>query len=241
MTARTDPAKLDNAVSRYLAGESAYKIQTTLGVDRGALRRELVDRGIEPRGRSAAGLNRAASMTADERLAQASAAHAAVRGQALSFEKRCRLALGREAKPRPMSTYESMFADWLTGLGCLYRRELAVGPYNIDFAVGPVAVEILGGEWHAYKVALHAERTPYILNQRWGLAFVWATANCPLRRTAAERVVAFAKDVGRQPTMLGEYRVFRGDGHLIAGGRADDDEFAGIPPARHGENPLRAA
>lgn len=217
----------------YAAGLSELAIANKYKAERGAVRRVLLDLGVQPRGRSEAGLVRAAQMTPEARRAQATAAHNASRGRKAAWDERCRVASGRERNPPELSVHERPFAGWLAERDIPYRREVAVGPYNLDFAVGSVAVEILGGEWHAYK-ARHAHRTPYILDQRWAIAFVWSTANCPMTSSAADYVVAFANEVTRNPALIGEYRVVRGDGHLITSGRADDGQFPGIPPARHG-------
>lgn len=232
MTRPTDPARLDHAVTLYMSGQSALQVNAATGVSRGALRRELLSRGVEPRGRSAAALNRASKMTPAERLNQAAAAHEAVRGRKVPHDERCKSALGRQRNPPAMSEPEARFADWLAERHVPYGREVAVGPYNLDFAIGAVGVEILGGEWHADKKARHSRRTPYILSGGWSLCFVWSTINHPMTAAAAEHVIAYANKVSRDPSALGEYRVIRGDGNLIASGRCEDDEFAGIPPAR---------
>lgn len=236
VVAPTDMAKLDNAVALYLAGKSAYELQTTLGVDRSALKRELLRRGVEPRSRSAAGLNRTEKMSAAERLAQVSAAHRSNRGRVQTFDSRSRYAAAREKNPPAMSAPEAAFADWLGQRGIPYRREVAVGIYNLDFALGSVGVEILGGEWHAEKKARHGRRTPYILSEGWSLCFLWDTVNHPMTLAAAEQVITYAQHVSRNPATIGEYRVIRGDGNLIASGRCDDGEFAGVPPARDSVN-----
>jgi very-short-patch-repair endonuclease/predicted HTH domain antitoxin len=230
-----DDIVADEVTQRYIAGESEYALAATYDCSRNVIRRLLRQQNVAMRGCSAAGVVRVGRMTPEERAAQAAAAHEAVRGRTCSFEERCRSAKGRERNPVPMSDHEAAFAAWLTERNVPYRREVAVGPYNVDFAVGSVAVEVLGGEWHASK-AIHARRTPYILGQGWALAFVWAVPNHPLTAQAAEEVVAYANLVSRNPTLLGQYRVIRGDGHTITIGRCDDGQFAGIPPARYGED-----
>lgn len=232
MARKTDPTMLDNAVGLYLSGKSAYEIAATAGVDRGALKRELIARGIEPRGRSSAGLNRTGKMTPAERAAQAAAAHHASRGRKAGWDERCKSALSRQKNPPAASGHEQRFATWLEERHIPYRRETAIGAYNVDFTIGPIAVEILGGEWHLDKTERHARRTPYILGQGWAMLFVWATVNQPLTADAAEYAIAFADEASRKPPLVGEYRVIRGDSYLITSGRCDDGQFAGIPASR---------
>lgn len=226
MTRPTDPAKLNDAVALYQAGQSAYEINTTLGICRNALRRELSRRGIEPRGRSTAGKLRASKMTSDEIAAQVEAAHIASKGRKATWSERAKRAATVERKPPAMSNHEAAFARMLIERNVAYRREVAVGIYNVDFTIGSVGVEVLGGEWHSYKRERHPRRMKYILNQGWSLVYLWATTNHPMTGAAAEYCVAFAQEVSRTPSLIGEYRVIRGDAHLIASGRDELDEFA---------------
>lgn len=216
-------------VQQYASGTSEYAIARQLGVSRDVITRVLRENGVKRRGRSDAGIVRASKMTAAQRADQAAAAHAATRGRVATVAERCRYAKSRERRPPKPSIYESQFAEWLAERDIPYRREVAVGPYNIDFAVGPVAVEILGGGWHAYK-PLHARRTPYILNQGWAMVFVWATVNHPMTAAAADYVHSTANLTSRDPALIGQYRVIRGDAHVITGGSAHDHEFALIAP-----------
>lgn len=219
-------------IDQYNTGASEYTLSIQYGVSRGTITRVLRDSGVERRGCSDAGLVRAAKMSPEERQAQTAAAHIAATGRTATWEERALRAATVEKKPPAMSRHEYQFADWLGERHATYTREKAVGIYNVDFAVGSVAVEILGGEWHAYKATRHASRTPYILDQGWTMVFLWSTANCPMTPAVADYVVAVVDEVRRNPALIGEYRVVRGDGYLIASGRANDDEFAGIPSAR---------
>ncbi len=233
MTAKTDPAKLDNAVSLYLSGKSALEVQTLVGIDRGVVKAELIRRGIEPRGRSAAGKLRASKMTAEEIAAQTAAAHAASKGRRAARAERVKRAATVEAKPPAMSVHEAKFAGFLDQLGATWRREVAVDIYNVDFTIGPVAVEILGGEWHAYKGERHPRRIKKILDSGWALVYLWSTDHFPLTITAAEYCVTFAQQASREPSLIGEYRVIRGDAHLITTGRDELDQFSLEHAARH--------
>lgn len=229
MVAPTDPTKLNNAVELYKAGMSALKVFQRTGVDRGALTRELKKRGIPVRSRSEAGKVRAQRMTADERKRQAAAANAAMRGVPAVEERLVKAAKTKERTRYSQSDGEKLLVGWLADLDPVSQK--AVGRYNVDVAVAPVAVEVLGGEWHGYK-RHHATRTKYIADAGWALLFVWNTANYPLTRSAAHYVREFVEEASVNPTLIGEYRVIRGDGQLVTIGRADDEEFTVIPPAR---------
>lgn len=222
-------------VQKYRDGVSELRLAREYGVERAVIRLRLEEAGVQIRGQSEAIGLFYASTTREQRAQITAAANAATRGVSQPEDRLERIAASRAAKPKPMSRHEKQFAAWITERDISYTREVAVGRYNLDFALGPVAVEILGGEWHGtqVKTRIHGRRTPYILDQRWAIVFCWATPSHPMTEAVAEYVVAFVDEVRRDPTLVGEYRVVRGDGHLLARGRKEDYERTGITPARY--------
>lgn len=222
-------------VEKYRAGVSEYALATEYSVERAVIAKRLEEAGVERRDCGEAATFRYASTTREQRKALTAAANAAKRGVAEPEERLIRSALTREGEPKPMSTHEARFADWLSERNVPHTREKAIGRYNTDFAVGPVAVEILGGEWHntRTKFLVHGRRTPYILDQGWAIAFLWATPTHPMTDAVADYIVAYVDEVSRNPALRGEYRVVRGDAQLLARGRKEDYERTGIVPARY--------
>ena len=241
MTRKTDPATLDHAVALYLSGKSVLECSTLLGVGRNPIAVELRRRGIEPRGSHDAAVLRYAGTTVEERAAITAAANVAARGRKARPDEAVKRALTNERSPKPMSVHEAQFARLLDAQRVEWQREIACGPYNIDFIVGPVAVEILGGSWHAQKTARHARRSEHILNAGWTLCYVWSTVNWPLTSKAAEYVVALADQASRNPALVGEYRVIRGDAHEIAAGRGQLDNLTNELLPRGSLNPEEQA
>jgi very-short-patch-repair endonuclease len=219
-------------VSAYQAGESEYSISRRLQVSRNVVRRRLEAADVPVRSMSEAGLVRAAKLTREERERQASAAHATVKGTRQSPEQLLRRAAANESRGQFGSPGEEWLGQQLSVRGVQPVPQKAIGKYNVDLAVHPVAVEVLGGGWHLAK-RHHAARTPHILDQGWALLFVWNhEGRSALREGATNYVVTFLDEVRRDPSLIGEYRVIAGDGQLLARGRADDDEFPLVPPPR---------
>jgi very-short-patch-repair endonuclease len=179
-------------------------------------------------------------MSPDERLQLLANAHAAVRGKPQTIDQLRKRATGRQAKPPAMSVHESTFAAWMCERDIAYVREMAIDKYNVDFGISPIAVEILGGEWHGTrkKAAGHSRRTPEILDANWSLLFIWATPTYPLTPVVADYAVSYLESVRRDPSLLGEYRVIGGEAQLLARGRAEDYESTGIPAPRKRRNSL---
>lgn len=218
----------------YAAGESEYSLSLRYGVSRNVIRRRLIAAGVEIRDMSAAGKVRARRMTPEERRRQAAAAHAAVRGSRRSEEELLRRAMLREQRGLYDSPGELFLFNELVARGLKPVPQKAIGKYNVDLAVAPVAVEVLGGGWHLEK-RHHSVRTPQILNAGWHLVFVWNhEGSSALTARAADYIVAFLDEVGRQPPTIGQYRVISGDGQLLAAGSGQDDKFPLVPPPRGG-------
>jgi very-short-patch-repair endonuclease len=212
-------------VLAYLAGESEYSLSQRLGVSRDVIRKRLLAGDVRIRDRSVAGKNRASRMTPEERLSQVSAAHNSMRGVKVPLERLIKQALGREKAGRFHSAGEQAMFDLLTQRGLAPIPQKAIGKYNADLAVAPVAVEILGGGWHLEK-RHHAVRTPEILDAGWHLVFVWNhEGRSALSPKAADYVVTFLDEVRRNPSSVGQYRVISGDGELLAARSRDDDQF----------------
>jgi very-short-patch-repair endonuclease len=218
------PIEPSEVAQAYLAGEAEWSIAKRLGVSRPLITRRLKEAGVTRRTLSEITTMQMAGLSEDERRAQVAGANRAARGRKASIDERMKRASTKEVAPAPPSPHEAVLAELLTSRGVRFTREKAEGIYNIDFAVGPVAVEVLGGNWHAAKTR-HRTRTPYILNAGWAMLFVWS----PMLDGAADYVVAFAEQVGRDPSRIGEYRVIAGGGELLATGRCDGDDFPGIP------------
>lgn len=222
----------EQIAAAYNAGASEYALARQYGVSRNVIARRLEQSGVQRRGPSDAGKVRVSQMTLDERRLQVAAANRAARMRTVPQLDKFRRALQIEAEGKSGSAGESLLRDLMAERGQPGALHRAVGPYNVDLAYLPVAVEVLGGGWHADK-ATHAERTPYILDEGWHLVMVWDHEGCSaLGPGAADYLVAFVDEMRRQPPATCQYRVISGDGQLLAARGREDGEFPLVPPPR---------
>lgn len=221
-------------VERYQSGESVKSIADSTGVARTVVQRLLIAEGIHPRGQVEANRLLAAERTPEQHRANTQAAHAAVRGRPQSAEHRVRIAVARERNQTSASPAELLLAEWLKDLGPTPQK--AVGPYNVDLAIGPVAVEVFGGHWHSH--GHHAARTPerarYILDQGWLLVVVWVTAKHRLQRPVADHLRSLVQQASGNPSLAGQYRVVWGDGEDATAACPDLNHLALVPTIRRG-------
>lgn len=228
----TNTLDAEQIVRAYLAGASEYAIARQHGVSRGPIARILREAGVERRSCSEAGIVRNAQMTAEERKAQTFAANAATRGRTVSEIEKMRRALRNELTESHQSVGEQLLGQMLRERGAEPIPQRCVGVCNVDLAMNPVAVEVLGGGWHAYK-PVHAHRVPYILDQGWHLVMVWDhEGRSAIGPGAAEYLISFTEEVRSNPPATCQYRVISGDGELLSSRGREDNEFPVEPPPR---------
>lgn len=222
---------LDGVADAYRAGASVLELSRHYSVSRRTIDDRLKRAGVGKRTASEQNRIAAARQTRAERLARVAAAHTMVRGRPAPEPSLHRAALTREAKARLESEGERQMFRWLQQRTEVVGVQTAVKRYNVDFTVASVAVELLGGEWHARK-RRHGTRTKAILDAGWHMLFIWDTPTYPVKPAAADYAVAFAEETSRDPAAIRKYRVIRGDGELVASGSLEDYDLALVPAAR---------
>lgn len=178
---------------------------------------------------------------ADGRQRNTAAAHAAVLGVPRTIEDLSRRAIGKERTQAHTSDIERTLGAMLTERSVTFTFSKAVGPYNVDLAAAPVAVEVFGGGFHGSgrHRARFEKRSRYLFDAGWHLLIIWVDSQRhPLGIDAAEYVVAFLEHTRRDPATIREYRVIRGTGEEIVRGCANDDHIA-FKPARESGGYMR--
>lgn len=229
---KTRELPIADIASAYLGGASELALGKQYGVSRNVIARRLAEAGVQRRGSSEAGITRAAKLSAADRKTQAAAANRAARMRRVPQIQKHRRALDLELAGQAQSSGEAELHQLLADRGLMATRQRAIGVYNVDLALLPVAVEVLGGGWHAVKT-VHAERTPYILDEGWHLVMVWDyEGRSALGPGAADYLVTFLEQVRRNPPATCQYRVISGQGEVLAARGREDDEFPLEPPPR---------
>jgi hypothetical protein len=224
------PADDRHLIRKYLGGQSVKSLASDLGVSRGTVERILSRHGITRRGLTEANQMMMTGRSPEENSRNAEAAHAAVRGRRQTAEHRAKIARSRHGKPSG-SALEMLYAAWLADLGPVHQ--FAVGPYNCDLMIEPVAVEVFGGHWHGggKHAARAARRSQHILDQGYNLVIIWVTGRSGGARVeSADYVRAFVQESRRDPSLRGQYRVIWGYGEPVPGSGDDLSELTRVPP-----------
>ena len=222
----------------YAEGVSENQLSIRFGIDRNGIRRRLLEAGIQPRGRSAAEILKWSQMGPDRRRRQVAAAHACTKGRKMPVTAKLRAALTIQRTLSGMSRYDRALLSMLQerGLDCVPQQ--AIGPYNCDIAIGPVAVEIFGGQWHwhGHHLARTEARFRYLMQAGWHVLAIAVNKRSPLTSRVADYVVAYVEETRRNPTAKREYRVVWGAGEATISGCVDDDHISIEPPFTDGRD-----
>jgi len=150
------------------------------------------------------------------RAAITEAAHDAVRGRKVPEEQRIRAAEGlakyRQESGFVIGRFEGLLQEMLEGCGCSVVPQQAVGFYNIDLAVGSVAVEVHVGANHPTTSSKIRHRLKQLRELNWSVLYVWITCAHPLTEAAADKIVTAMKFLEGNPTIGSQYWVIRGTG-----------------------------
>ena len=129
----------------YVAGLSELELAKEHGVSRPAIRRRLIEQGVEIRGGSSANLESAKRLSPEFRKKRAEAAHASLRGKKRSHDELIRRSIAGQHVQCRVGKGEDELYEILIHAGLDARRQVPCDIYNIDTAVGNVAVEMKYG------------------------------------------------------------------------------------------------
>lgn len=224
-------------VRRYAEGASVLALSKALGVSRRTITDRLTAAGVELRDGSAANRLRMARMTFAERAALAAAANAARRrdGRTSPTRSPSRLKAARGIARTREVTHSAAWPverDVITALharGVPLRTQTAVGTYNLDLAVGDVAVEVHSASHHPSRDPRLARRTVELAEGGWSVLYVWVTDAHPFTEGCADELIAHLDEMQGLPAGVCEQRVIRGSGELAAVLRVDLDQRTLVP------------
>ena len=254
MAPKTKPVDAQDAVKAYVAGESCQSIARRYGVTPDRIRLILKKANVPIRDMSESRKVMWDKRDPAERRAVLARTHAATVGRMSEFAKRAAgkpkstkqlraLAHARWENLSVVGTGEELMASWLAARGLVFSPQLAVDRYNLDLALLPVAVEIHVRPNNPLHFPPSFERMKHLTNRGWHVVYLWVTKRHFLSAAAADDIVTFYQIAKADPSPIGQYRVIRGSGELVAAGRGDLDEIALIPTPRSpldGRPPLRA-
>lgn len=132
-------------IDKYIEGQSVLSLSKQYGVSRTKIARFLLMNNIDCRNGSEANYVRMSKMTSEERHSLVEKAHNARRGTTESEAVLIQKAIHKQSLSCFFGPGENKFYEALCSAGFKPVRQKAVNIYNIDFAIGSVAVELTIG------------------------------------------------------------------------------------------------
>ena len=224
----TDDAEI---IRLYTSGVAEYAIAERLGLGRGVVKNRLVANGIERRGVKEAGLNRFAHTTAEERKRITEAANRAWRGTRRPKSFSQAQALKRESGIIRINNdiCEDKISERLAALGIEHVRQKAADIYNIDIAVGSVAVEVTRGTVKYRGGSAKESKRLVKLAELGYRVLAVETSDEEALVAHLDDVVAEIERLRGLPTFEGKYRMVRCGRKDCAVIRNEYGQFASVP------------
>ncbi|MFF9023222.1 hypothetical protein [Streptomyces eurythermus] len=231
----------EEIAARYAAGESVSALAQAYGVSRSVITRRLDEAGVAKRNRAQAMSMRMKQTPPAERKRLAQAAHEVRRSMGDHLPASLLRARARERNFRQhLRIGEEELAAMLAERGYPPYFQKALGPYNVDLCVPPVAVEIHRSTAHPLVNPMYRERARRLIDAGWRIVFVWLNPlngkQAPKKSAwalptpvLADKIVAHLQAARRDPSSVSQYRVIRGSGEDAPFGSLDPDQRAVIP------------
>ena len=199
----------DELIARsYIAGLSELELSKEYGVDRIVIRRRLKEQGVEIRGPSAANIVSAARLSPEFRQKRAEAAHAAVRGKKRTHDELVRRSITKESIECYIGSGENELKQLLIAAGFDVIPQKTCDIYNIDLAVGNVAVELKSGV--STLGICHSDHTSgrieKLIESGYSVLYV-CFRDIEALVAAFDNIVSEINILSSLPTVRGQYRV----------------------------------
>jgi len=225
------PIDRDYLVKLYRKGKSAREIGEVWDISETSVYRLLDREGIRRRTLTEALNIRWANMTEEERINQTfKARHAPKR--AISTEERVRWMTERATTLEANGVFTGAFELAIAGMVSNLQPTLqeAVGSYNIDIGIMPVAVEVHYSANSPLTDPQRRKKTEQLLKGGWWVLWIWVRRYHPeLSITLGDEIEAMLDFARRNPSTIGKYRVIRSDRKPYSVHRLDGYEWADIP------------
>lgn len=231
----------DEISRAYRSGVSQKALAERFGVSRRPIERVLIASGVDVRGPREANRLMMTARSPEENRRNCEAAHRAAKGRKHSVEERCKMAIGRERAQAGIGPHELTMKDLLESRGVTFAQQKAIGPYNCDFAVGSVAVEVFGGyfHWFGRHLARLPKRLHYFADRGLDTWIVNVGRRAPITSAALDDLVAFLEASSGNPSPGRQYRVIWGTGQFVSAASLHDDQIATIEALKSAADSVR--
>jgi hypothetical protein len=217
----------DKVIELYNEGKSELYISKTFNTDRGTIRRMLVKNNVVIRNGSQANIIRFQNSTIEERKKVTQKANEAMKNMPDSFhvESSKKQAITKQKTQSKMGIFEDIIFNEFRKRKYKPVLQKAFDVYNIDIAVGNIAVEIHVNSSNPHTYSFYRKRVEYLTNRNWNVIYVKITQG-GLNRISIDNVCRIIDFLRTNPSLIGKYWMVRGTGEVTTIGKFDFDKKA---------------
>jgi len=218
MSLKIEPPDIPNIINSYVNGVSENALAKSLNISRNVITRILRENGVNRRTRSEAETIKWSQMSPDKRSRQTRACHIAARGRKRTEEEMIKSAFTKEKTLSKVGKNELFIVDLLKQQGLNAIPQKAVGRYNIDIAIEPVAMELWLSPGNPLLPANNSGKTKYLTNLNWSVIWLWVGRGDILTERTIKDIALLINQIKGNKTLIGKYWVIRGGGnHIVSG------------------------
>lgn len=226
MRDRRIPLNESEVVKLYGAGTSENQLAKQFNVSRNVIRRVLTENNAHIRNQSESESVKWANMTNEQRINQVKRAHDTVRNLPKSFfaDMAVKQAKTKEATLSKVGALEAEFIEALGHEFEVVTPQKAVGPYNIDIAIGNTAIEVHINTSHPHSHPYYTKRIVKLLKAGYNVIYIKIGSQAFVHR-AAKQICALINATQWDKSNIRQYWMIRGTGELVTVGRLNGDQL----------------
>jgi hypothetical protein len=209
----------------YSNGNSELFIASKFKTARNVIRRILTDNSVTIRNGHEANLARFSNYTDIQKINITKSANKAMRNKPKSFhhESAIKQAISKELTKSKVGSFENSFIEEFTKKGFNPVSQKAVDVYNIDIAIGNIAVEIHVNTSNPHSHPFYRRRIEYLTNLGWNVIYIKITQK-GLNTACIDKICRIVNFHSTNPSLIGKYWMFRGTGEFVTIGEFDIDK-----------------
>lgn len=227
---RIDSANImpNDLLARYMGGMSVKCLAFFYNTNRKSIVLRLNKLGIIQRNRSESMFLRMSQTSKEGRQALSSSAHAAIKNLPIEIRhaNRIKVAIAKQKSIFEIGMGEPEMFSWLVARGLNPIKQLAVDVYNIDIAIGSVAIEIHNCPTNPHTCPKYMRRIEFLLKSGWSVLYIKISKRFPITSICADYAISFFQEMQRSKSTICEYRVIRGSGEVLAIGKLNGNNLS---------------
>ena len=194
-----------SVIADYTNGISSEELGRKFNVVPGAVRRYLRENGVTIRTISEAGLVLNSFLSQKERIRKYNhGKYPIANAKRALTHQRTRSRIGKG---------ENELFNILINRGIKSVQQKAIGPYNIDIAVFPVAVEIERSPAHPFDLKYARKRIKHLTDAGWFVISIWIPRyDSIITETCVEKLISYLQIAQSKGALRCKHRVIRGSG-----------------------------